>query len=99
RPAEIWKPASDRKPARIVRRKAKLPATDLHGRRKTGIEIDEGEIAHADAGHRERLLAHRADRGRGVIVHALADVPDVVGIAAAMQEHPFRLRDVECARL
>jgi hypothetical protein len=86
-------------PARIVLRNAQLGAGDFDSGWETGIEINAGQILRLDVRHSKRLLADFANSGRGMVVHSFGHLPQIVGVGAAVQEHPFGLRNPEFARL
>ncbi len=99
RAAEIGQSAGYGQPARIVFGKAQFLTADLHGGRKTRIKIDMVDLAHPPAGHRESTLAHAPDRRRRVERGPVGDMEMIGGVRAAMEEHPFVLRDPKRAGL
>ena len=72
-----------------------LPARDLDRRREAGIEIENIDLDRRFSRHGERLRRAALHRGRPRDVVALAQIPVIVAVGAAVQEHPFALGDAE----
>ncbi len=98
RAAEEGQPAGDGEAARIVLGQADLLAADLHGRGKAAVQVDHVDLLGRLAGHGQRLGSGGPDGRRRMQVSAFADVPMVVPVGAAVQEHPTLARDAQLAR-
>src|SRR5207253_8579065 len=75
----------------LVETEAQLGGADLHGRGEARVEVDVGNVVHADARQLEHGAGDGADRRRRVQVGPLGNEPVVVGVGPRPREHPTGL--------